>query len=50
LTIWRPSSGVNTICARDGTHEDKRAKRKAMAALEAMTQVDSGKILDRSEA
>lgn len=31
-------------------HDDKRTKRKAMAALEAMTQVNSAKILDISEA
>ena len=32
------------------THDDKRAKRKAMAALEAMTQVQTGTVLDISEA
>jgi hypothetical protein len=31
-------------------HDDKQAKRKDIAALEAMGQVNSGKILDISEA
>lgn len=30
-------------------HDDKRTKRKAMAALEAMTQVSSGKVVEISE-
>lgn len=30
-------------------HDDKGTKRKAMAALEAMTQIQSGKVVDISE-
>lgn len=37
------------IMALRYAHDDKRAKRKAMAALEAMTQVQSGKVIDISD-